>query len=318
MSWFPGTTTSGRSSERRRRAARSCWSGVFRCARSPVARTTSGSARRTSSTRSASTSGSSCVPAWRSETCSNRRFGIGRADYSESMVDEPAEIFDDMYLGLRAGAAERKKRRGEPLSAGGAGGPRPLAAALGVAQDARGWRVRGRDVRARVHARRPDLRPLAPRVAGTGVGPPKCAACRRSSPAEEARLDARPHGIALVQPLLRPLALVGAGAVLIVVGQEFWIAGIVGAGAARPRCAARLPRRPALGPDAAPPHVEEADGRLRRRPAPLRVGGARVRPGARVRAGHPRPPLRLRHPGRRATSRCPYVPDARRVRKLVS
>ena len=33
------------------------------------------------------------------------------------MVDEPAEIFDDMYLGLRAGAAERKKRRGEPLSA---------------------------------------------------------------------------------------------------------------------------------------------------------------------------------------------------------
>jgi hypothetical protein len=32
------------------------------------------------------------------------------------MVDEPAEIFDDMYLGLRAGAAGRKKRRGEPLS----------------------------------------------------------------------------------------------------------------------------------------------------------------------------------------------------------
>ena len=33
------------------------------------------------------------------------------------MVDEPTEIFDDMYLGLRAGAAGRKKRRGEPLSA---------------------------------------------------------------------------------------------------------------------------------------------------------------------------------------------------------
>jgi hypothetical protein len=32
------------------------------------------------------------------------------------MVDEPAEIFDDMYLGLRAGAAGRKNRRGEPLS----------------------------------------------------------------------------------------------------------------------------------------------------------------------------------------------------------
>ena len=32
------------------------------------------------------------------------------------MVDEPAEIIDDMYLGLRAGAAGRKRRRGEPLS----------------------------------------------------------------------------------------------------------------------------------------------------------------------------------------------------------
>ena len=48
-------------------------------------------------------------------------------------------------------------------------------------------------------------------------------------PGEEVRLDARPHGIALVQPLLRPLALVGGGVVLIVVGQEFWIAGIAGA-----------------------------------------------------------------------------------------
>jgi hypothetical protein len=32
------------------------------------------------------------------------------------MVDDPAEIFDDIYVGLRAGAAGRKKRRGEPLS----------------------------------------------------------------------------------------------------------------------------------------------------------------------------------------------------------
>ena len=31
-------------------------------------------------------------------------------------MDEPAEIFDDIYVGLRAGAAGRKKRRGEPLS----------------------------------------------------------------------------------------------------------------------------------------------------------------------------------------------------------
>ena len=48
-------------------------------------------------------------------------------------------------------------------------------------------------------------------------------------PGEEVRLDARPHGVALVQPLLRPLALVGAGAVLVFVGMEYWIAGIAGA-----------------------------------------------------------------------------------------
>jgi hypothetical protein len=33
------------------------------------------------------------------------------------MADEAAEIFDDVYLGLRAGAAGRKRRRGEALSA---------------------------------------------------------------------------------------------------------------------------------------------------------------------------------------------------------
>ena len=32
------------------------------------------------------------------------------------MADESAEVFDDMYLGLRAGAAGRKRRRGESLS----------------------------------------------------------------------------------------------------------------------------------------------------------------------------------------------------------
>jgi hypothetical protein len=31
--------------------------------------------------------------------------------------DQSAEIFDDLYLGLRAGGALRKKRRGEPLTA---------------------------------------------------------------------------------------------------------------------------------------------------------------------------------------------------------
>ncbi len=33
------------------------------------------------------------------------------------MAEDYAELFDDIYVGLRAGAAGRKKRRGEPLSA---------------------------------------------------------------------------------------------------------------------------------------------------------------------------------------------------------
>jgi hypothetical protein len=32
------------------------------------------------------------------------------------MANESPEIFDDVYLGLRAGGAVRKQRRGEPLS----------------------------------------------------------------------------------------------------------------------------------------------------------------------------------------------------------
>ena len=33
-----------------------------------------------------------------------------------SVIDEPAELFDDLYLGLRPGRALRKKRRREPLT----------------------------------------------------------------------------------------------------------------------------------------------------------------------------------------------------------
>ncbi len=36
--------------------------------------------------------------------------------YTQTGLDEPTEIFDDLYLGLRAGGAMRKKRRGEPLT----------------------------------------------------------------------------------------------------------------------------------------------------------------------------------------------------------
>ena len=42
--------------------------------------------------------------------------GTNGGGYSLGGVDEPTEIFDDLYLGLRAGGALRKKRRGEPLS----------------------------------------------------------------------------------------------------------------------------------------------------------------------------------------------------------
>ena len=34
----------------------------------------------------------------------------------EAMADDSSEIFDDLYLGLRAGGAMRKQRRGETLT----------------------------------------------------------------------------------------------------------------------------------------------------------------------------------------------------------
>jgi len=44
------------------------------------------------------------------------RFAVVRRGRLEEMADEPTEIFDDLYLGLRAGGALRKQRRGEPLT----------------------------------------------------------------------------------------------------------------------------------------------------------------------------------------------------------
>ena len=44
---------------------------------------------------------------------------MGTADRGYTLVavtDESPEIFDDLYLGLRAGGALRKQRRGEPLT----------------------------------------------------------------------------------------------------------------------------------------------------------------------------------------------------------
>jgi hypothetical protein len=42
--------------------------------------------------------------------------GAERRGTLMAMADEPTEIFDDLYVGLRAGGALRKKRRGEPLT----------------------------------------------------------------------------------------------------------------------------------------------------------------------------------------------------------
>ena len=51
-------------------------------------------------------------------------------------------------------------------------------------------------------------------------------------PGEEVRLDARPHGAALVRPLTRPLALAVLAAFVAVIGSEVhWVLAAVGAGA---------------------------------------------------------------------------------------
>ena len=48
-------------------------------------------------------------------------------------------------------------------------------------------------------------------------------------PGEEVRLDERPHRISLVRPLLRPSALLGAGVVMISIRETHWLAGVAGA-----------------------------------------------------------------------------------------
>ena len=51
-------------------------------------------------------------------------------------------------------------------------------------------------------------------------------------PGEEVRLDARPHGVALVRPLFRPLLLAAMGAVLVILGSGLhWGLALAGAAA---------------------------------------------------------------------------------------
>jgi uncharacterized membrane protein YdbT with pleckstrin-like domain len=135
-------------------------------------------------------------------------------------------------------------------------------------------------------------------------------------PGEEVRFDARPHGIALVQPLLRPLALAGAGAVLVFVGSEYWVAGI--AGAVLLAVAALLAFRAVLRWDRTrllltSERLTVAYGVARRRSASVALAHAPALEFEQGILG------RLLGYGTLVAGdfEVPYVPDARRVRKLV-
>jgi uncharacterized membrane protein YdbT with pleckstrin-like domain len=135
-------------------------------------------------------------------------------------------------------------------------------------------------------------------------------------PGEEVRLDARPHGVALVQPLLRPLALVGAGAVLVFVGTEYWIAGI--AGAALLVLGALLALRAVLRWDRTrllltSEKLTVAYGVARRRSASVALAHAPALEFEQGVLG------RLFGYGTLVAGdfEVPYVPDARRIRRLV-
>lgn len=137
-----------------------------------------------------------------------------------------------------------------------------------------------------------------------------------AEPGEEVRLDARPHGVALVRPLLRPLALGGAGAVLLVVGQTYWIVGI--AGAVSLALAALLAFRAVL-------RWDRTRLLLTTRKLTVVYGVARRRSASVALAHAPALEFEQGILGRlfgygtlvAGNFEVPYVPDARRLRKLV-
>lgn len=137
-----------------------------------------------------------------------------------------------------------------------------------------------------------------------------------AEPGEEVRLDARPHGVALVRPLLRPLALGGAGAVLLVVGQTYWIVGI--AGAVSLALAALLAFRAVL-------RWDRTRLLLTTRKLTVVYGVARRRSASVALAHAPALEFEQGVLGRlfgygtlvAGNFEVPYVPDARRLRKLV-
>src|SRR5207253_601925 len=84
--------------------------------RSALATTNSGSRRSVSTGAPRSMAVSPPAPKCRSDRW-RTRVSTARAGYRLiCMTEESAEIFDDLYLGLRAGGAIRKQRRGQPLT----------------------------------------------------------------------------------------------------------------------------------------------------------------------------------------------------------
>jgi Bacterial PH domain len=136
-------------------------------------------------------------------------------------------------------------------------------------------------------------------------------------PGEEVRLDARPHGAALVRPLLRPLALAAAGAALAVVGQSQWIAGL--AAAALLGIAALLALRAVL-------RWDRTRLLLTTRKLAVAYGIARRRSASIALAHAPALEFEQSILGRilgygtlvAGDFEVPYVPDARRIRRLVA
>ena len=116
MSWLPGTASTGTPNERRRDAASACCPRRPRWVMSPVTTSSAGSVDDTSERRASIASAPSPAPVWMSDTWISR-VGTAEAGYTLIFVsDEATELFDDLYLGVRAGGAMRKQRRGEPLT----------------------------------------------------------------------------------------------------------------------------------------------------------------------------------------------------------
>src|SRR6266516_2318785 len=108
--------STGRPKLRRKRDAFASWSSRPLWLRSPLAMTSSGSKSSISTAAPRSIAWSSPAPKWRSDRCRTRVSTAGAGYRLTCVTEDSGEIFDDLYLGLRAGGAIRKQRRGEPLT----------------------------------------------------------------------------------------------------------------------------------------------------------------------------------------------------------